>query len=356
MEFGIQFFPAVGPAQVSAEQYFADAIELAARADELGYEHVRTIEHYFHPYGGYSPNPLLFLTAVAARTQRVRLVTGAVLPAFNHPLKLAGEIGMLDAISHGRVEVGFARAFLPHEFQRFGVSLDDSRARFDEGLEAVRLLLEDEDVAFDGRFHAFPPTTSLPRPTQHPRPPFWVAAIGTEASFVNAGRLGHGIMAIPLGGPNMQRLIGAYRDAWKAAGHPGEGRVMIAFHMFCHETPGEAARIAREPLEHYIRTLVDAATDWIDGTSSNDYPGYDKLIAKIKSDTFESNVAQGAAWIGTPDEIVAQIHAFNERSGPFESASLQVNFCGLPFEPASRSMKLFAEAVIPQFRPALAGV
>ena len=110
----------------------------AARADELGYQHVRTIEHYFHPYGGYSPNPLLFLTAVAARTQRVRLVTGAVLPAFNHPLKLAGEIGMLDAISHGRVEVGFARAFLPHEFRRFGVSLDDSRARFDEGLETVR--------------------------------------------------------------------------------------------------------------------------------------------------------------------------------------------------------------------------
>jgi alkanesulfonate monooxygenase SsuD/methylene tetrahydromethanopterin reductase-like flavin-dependent oxidoreductase (luciferase family) len=59
-----------------------------------------------------------------------RLVTGAVLPIFNHPLKLAGEIGMLDAISGGRLDVGFARAFLPHEFRRFGRSPDESVARY----------------------------------------------------------------------------------------------------------------------------------------------------------------------------------------------------------------------------------
>jgi len=59
---------------------------------------------------------------------------------------------MLDAISHGRLEVGFARAFLPHEFARFGISLDESRERFDEGLETVRRLLEEENVAVSGKF------------------------------------------------------------------------------------------------------------------------------------------------------------------------------------------------------------
>ena len=58
--------------------------------DELGYSSVRTVEHYFHPYGGYSPNPLLFLSAAAMKTQRARLFTGAALPAINNPLKLAG--------------------------------------------------------------------------------------------------------------------------------------------------------------------------------------------------------------------------------------------------------------------------
>ena len=101
MEFGVQFFPDVAPEQKSAAEYFADALILAEEADNLGFTHTRIVEHYFHPYGGYSPNPMLFLAAAAQRTSQARLVTGAVLPAFNHPLKLAGEIGMLDAIAAG---------------------------------------------------------------------------------------------------------------------------------------------------------------------------------------------------------------------------------------------------------------
>src|SRR5580698_4221875 len=169
MEFGLQFFPSVGN-EVTAEACFADALNLCEVGEDLGYTHVRMVEHYFTPYGGYSPNPLLFLTAAAQRTKKMRLITGAVLPVFNHPLKMAGEIGMLDAISHGRLEVGFARAFLPHEFARFGISPDESVARFREGVEQIELLLTQENVTHHGKFHDIVETTSLPRPTQQPRP------------------------------------------------------------------------------------------------------------------------------------------------------------------------------------------
>jgi len=155
MEFGVQFFPSVGPELKSAEQYWGEALQLTQHAEQLGFASVRTVEHYFHPYGGYSPDPLIFLTAAAAMTKKIRLITGAVLPVFNNPLKLAGQIGMVDAISKGRVEIGFARAFLPHEFARFGVAMDESRARFDEGLEQVTRLLESENVTAKGRFHSF---------------------------------------------------------------------------------------------------------------------------------------------------------------------------------------------------------
>src|SRR5579875_27528 len=166
MEFGMQFFPDVGPEQKSGQQYFDECLRLTELCDPYGWGHVRTVEHYFNPYGGYSPNPLLFLTAAAQRSKKARLITGAVLPIFNNPLKLAGEIGMLDAISNGRLEVGFARAFLPHEFQRFGVSVNESMARFREGLEQVELLLTRENVTHHGQFHTIENTTSLPRPTQ----------------------------------------------------------------------------------------------------------------------------------------------------------------------------------------------
>src|ERR1700689_724373 len=183
MEFGMQFFPCVGPEQKSGAQYFDECLRLVEFCARYGWGHVRTVEHYFRAYGGYTPNPVVFLAAAAQRTKKARLVTGAVLPVFNNPLKLAGEIGMLDAISGGRLDVGFARAFVPHEFAHFGRSMDESRARFEEGVQQIRLLLERGDVTSAGQFHSFRNVPSLPRPTQRPTPPLWVAAFGTPESF-----------------------------------------------------------------------------------------------------------------------------------------------------------------------------
>lgn len=146
---------------------------------------------------------------------------------------------MLDAISGGRLEVGFARAFLPHEYQRFGISLDESVARFDEGMAQARRLLEEENVTEKGRFHSFENITSLPRPTRKPRPRFWTAALASPQSFEKAGRQGNWIMAIPIARAAMRELCGIYREAWDKAGHPGNGRVMLAFHLYCHEDAGE---------------------------------------------------------------------------------------------------------------------
>src|SRR5438477_10351491 len=233
MEFGVQFFPDVAPEQKSAAEYFADALDLSEEADNLGFTHTRIVEHYFHPYGGYSPNPMLFLAAAAQRTSQARLVTGAVLPAFNHPLKLAGEIGMLDAISGGRLDVGFARAFLPHELRRFGRSPDESVARFREGIEQVELLLTRENVTHYGLFHVIENTTSLPCPTQKPRPKFYVAALNTADSFAFAGRMGHSVMAIPLGrgrdaavAGRLSRGLDQRRAPRRGRGHAGVPHVL----------------------------------------------------------------------------------------------------------------------------------
>jgi alkanesulfonate monooxygenase SsuD/methylene tetrahydromethanopterin reductase-like flavin-dependent oxidoreductase (luciferase family) len=333
---------------MSTRCWFEDALELAELGDRLGFAHVRTVEHYFRRYGGWSPNPIVMLAAASQRTSAARLITGAVLPVFNHLLKLAGEIGMLDAISGGRLEVGFARAFLPHEFRRFGVDLSESRARFEEGLESVRILLKSEDVSFEGRFHRFPPTTSLPRPTQRPRPPFWIAAMSSEESFARAGELGHGVMAIPLAPTDMGRLVAVYREAWRDAGHAGDGRVMLAVHMLCHPDPGVAIELARGPLKRYLAALVEAARDWT-ATASSDYPGFGKMIAALERDDVESQVAKGGAWIDTPDEIADQLERYVSEVGEFEVASMQVGFSDVPRAVARRSLELFASEVAPRF-------
>src|SRR5882762_9139999 len=231
-------------------------MHLCGLSDELGYTHIRQVEHYFHPYGGYSPNPLIFLTAAAMVTKKTKLITGAVLPAFNKPLKMAGEIGMLDGISNGRLEVGFARAFLPHEFAQFGVSLDESRKRFTEGLSQITMLLTGENVSSKGEFHSFSNVTSLPRPTQQPHPPFWIAATNTPETFAFAGTHGCKVMAIPLEPTNMRALIGTYRDAWRAAGHPGNGHVMNTFFMCCMETRQEALDLGCAASNQHLKGLA----------------------------------------------------------------------------------------------------
>jgi hypothetical protein len=91
--------------------------------------------------------------------------------------------------------------------------------------------------------------------------------------------MGYSVMAIPLTGAAMRPLLG------KEAGHPGEGEVMLAFHMFCHEDRAHARVVAGPLLDAYLRSLVEAAGDWLDGPASADYPGYDRMIAELRETT-----------------------------------------------------------------------
>jgi alkanesulfonate monooxygenase SsuD/methylene tetrahydromethanopterin reductase-like flavin-dependent oxidoreductase (luciferase family) len=347
VQFGLNFFPCVDPKDRSAEQYFRESLHLIGLVDELGYTHIRQVEHYFKPYGGYSPNPLLFLTAASQHTKKARMITGAVLPAFNNPLKLAGEIGMLDGISGGRLEVGFARAFLPHEFTAFGISLDESRRRFSEGLAQVRLLLEQENVSSQGEFHSFRNVTSLPRPTQKPRPPFWIAATTTPETFEFAGKNGCKLMGIPLEPEKMRTLLGIYRDAWRSAGHPGNGEVMNTFFMCCMPTREEAMAVGLGPCNDHLRGLAVSAKEWLEGASTKDYPGYDKLIAHVTSDTVEAQMAKGSAFIGAPKHIIEMIRSFNDQVGGLDSISLHFAPANMPVDAAERSLRLFSREVLP---------
>lgn len=350
MQFGVQFFPCVRPHEKDGQTYFEESLQIGEEADALGYTHARMVEHYFTFYGGYAPNPIVFLAAMAQRTKKMRLVTGAILPVFNHPLKMAGEIGMLDGISGGRLDVGVARAFLPHEFRRFRVNLDESYPRFLEGLEQIEMLLTQENVTHRGKFHVIENTTSLPRPTQKPRPKFYIAATLTPETFEFAGKHGHALMCIPLGGTRMRELLDIYRKAWRDAGHPGRGEVMMAFHMFCHPDGKTAVDLAAPHVADYYAAITGATKDWTEGTSSASYALYPEAMKMVHASTMQSQMESGGAWVGSPEEINAIIEKLVDRVGPFEHASMQINFGMLPFEEAQRSMRLFAKDVMPRWR------
>ena len=89
MNFGLSFLPDCSYLNKSAHDYYKEIIKLSCLADKAGLEYIKITEHYLHPYGGYCPNPIVFLSAVGVLTKRIRLMTGCILPAFHHPSYIA---------------------------------------------------------------------------------------------------------------------------------------------------------------------------------------------------------------------------------------------------------------------------
>jgi len=348
MKCGLNFFPSCRPEWKTGDVYFREALDLCEVADRLGYATVKIVEHYFRPYGGYSPSPLIFLAAAAQRTQQIRLVTGAVLPAFNHPLKLAAELAMVDCISGGRLEAGFARAFLPHEFEAFEVSMEESRPRFEEGIAAVKRLWTEENVTFEGPFHRFKDVTLLPRPVQKPHPPILVAAIATPESFSWAGRQGFGLMFVPYLSDfqDLAQKLELYRRTYREACHGQEPPPpSMAFHLYLAESAEVARQEARPYIEQYIAVFQETAAAWV-GRQSSQYRGYEQLHAQLTAMGYERVLAEKRAFIGDPVAVLEQVRQMQELFGPIQP-EMQVMFGDMEFEKARRSVELFGREVLP---------
>jgi len=350
VQFGINFFPSFRKEDSSTADYYDQCLRLAVRADELGYHSVKTVEHSFFDYGGHSPNPCVFLSAIAARTKRIRLITGAVIPAFHHPAHLGGDLAMLDNMSRGRLDAGFGRAFLPKEFEVYGVPMSESRERFEEGIGIIRNLWIHEKFSFKGKFWTLEDVRLMPRVVQKPHPPVWIAAISTEESFLYAARNGFNLMIVPYAGKpgQLQEFVRAYRRVWAESGHkPGAEQIQVAQFCYVAEKREEANAGFERICRKYLETFADAVVSW-QGKSSDQYPGYEKMVASILATTPEKIVQQGGAFVGTPDDVAKQIRDCIDAFGPIEP-SMQISFGGSKDEEAFRTLELMASKVFPRF-------
>jgi len=355
MRFGINFFPSFRPEDGTTAAYYAQCLRLAERADVLGYHSVKTVEHSFYDYGGHSPNPCVFLSAIAARTKRVRLVTGAVIPAFHHPAHLGGDLAMLDNMSNGRLDAGFGRAFLPKEFEVYGVPMSESRERFEEAIGMIRRLWTEERVTARGKFWNLDDVRLMPRVVQKPHPPVWIAAISTEESFLYAARNGFNLMIVPYAGKpgQLQEFVKTYRRVWAetrqgAGKEPQDPQIQVAQFCYVAEKRADAQAGFERICRKYLEVFADAVVSW-QGTSSDQYPGYDKMVASILATTPEKIVQQGGAFVGTPEDVAGQVQACIEMFGVIEP-SMQISFGGSKDEEAFRTLELFASGVMPAFR------
>ena len=180
-------------------------------------------------------------------------------------------------------------------------------------------------MTFDGRFHHLRDIHLMPRTVQKPHPPLWIAAISSEESFTWPGRQGYNLMIVPYAGglERTSKFVQAYRQAWRESGHtPGAEQVQMSFHCHIAETREEAIEGFKRPMTTYLQVFSEAVSGW-KNTVSNNYPGYDKLVGAITSQTWKTNLDNRTAFVGTSDDVIEHIEYLRGMFGEMEGVSQQ---------------------------------
>jgi alkanesulfonate monooxygenase SsuD/methylene tetrahydromethanopterin reductase-like flavin-dependent oxidoreductase (luciferase family) len=171
---------------VSDQALYAEILEQVKWLDQLGADLVWFTEHHFVD-DGYLPSWTPIAGAMAAVTSRVRFGTDICLMPFNHPIRLAEDLAVLDNISGGRVDLGLGMGYAPHEFKGFGLPVNNRLSLMNEGIEVLKECFSGRQFSYHGKRWHFDDVIITPGYVQPGGPPLWIAAM-SEAGALRAAR------------------------------------------------------------------------------------------------------------------------------------------------------------------------
>jgi alkanesulfonate monooxygenase SsuD/methylene tetrahydromethanopterin reductase-like flavin-dependent oxidoreductase (luciferase family) len=345
MKFGLSLTCArpAGDSRSSVDIY-REVIETAELADQLGFHTVVVTEHHFVE-SGWCPAPLAVATAIAARTQHVRVGTGILIVPLFDPVRLAEEVAVLDTISNGRAVLGVGMGYRKEEFAGYGISFDDRSARWQEALEILPSLLSGESVSHSGEHFHFEDAVIRPAPVQRPHPPIWIGTTG-EQGIRRAARRGHSIYlgnAAPKA--MLERRVGWFLDEREKVGTTTELDLPLMREMHVAPTREQAYEEAGASVEHtYKRDLIGLGwsvpiVDASGAEGKTDDPNHPALALDV--------LTEERCVLGSPEDCIAQIEDY-ERIGATELL-FRVHHPHLGQDAVLRSLRLFADEVIPRF-------
>src|SRR5438552_2980547 len=195
-------------------------------------------------------------SAIAARTKNIKIGTGVQVLPLCRPLRLAEDTATVDHISHGRLLFGVGRSGFPRAYEAYGIPYGESSERFGEVLEVVKRAWNEEAFSFAGKYYNYENVCIVPKPYRRPHPPIRIAA-NREDTFISAGRQGYAIFVGARRGTIEEILpnLRIYRDAWKAGGHAGEGKVFLRAPVYVGDTVDQALSGPKESLMHFYHYL-----------------------------------------------------------------------------------------------------
>lgn len=315
---------------VSDQALYQEVLEQVVWLDQIGADLVWFTEHHFVD-DGYLPSWIPVAGAMAAVTKRVRFGTDICLMPFNHPIRLAEDLAVLDNLSGGRVELGLGMGYAPHEFRGFGFPVSRRVSLMNEGIEVLQKCFLGERFSYHGKRYQFDDVIITPGYVQKGGPPLWIAAMSEQgaarAAKYNTNFLPQGVKS---------RSFDPWIDALESSGRkPTDYRVGI------------------------IRSILvtdDREADWIPVRAAERYRMdlYKQFFEESGEGFGDPGEQVPQTWIvGNVDQCVSELKQFIQTFGITDIVSMAVP-PGMRAEQMSASLERLFTQVVPRLKAELA--
>ncbi len=350
MRFGVFYeLQLPKPWDESAEhRIIQEAVEQVQLADRLGIDHAWAVEHHFLDEYSHCSASDVFLTALAAKTENIRVGFGIrhVIPKYNHPARTAESVAMLDLVSDGRVEFGIGEGASRLELHGFGIK---AKEKHDLALEAAEqianMMVMDPYPGYEGPGFSMPCRNVLPKPLQKPHPPMWMACTNRKTLEV-AARNGLGALAFTFVDPEAARSWAkTYYDIIKSdecvpLGHTVNANLAMVAGFSLHEDAEEGRRRGEDGFA-FFRYAINAMA------ASDIKPGRTALWEEYEALKDRDLPTIPAPGIGTPDEFAAFLREF--QAGGVDQVIFLQQGGKNRHDHICESLELFAREVMPEF-------
>jgi alkanesulfonate monooxygenase SsuD/methylene tetrahydromethanopterin reductase-like flavin-dependent oxidoreductase (luciferase family) len=348
MKFGILFtsHPNIEREPYPHRDVHARVTAEILEADRLGYDTAWIAEHHFSNQYGILPDPFAYMGYLSAKTEHIRLGTAVMTVPLYNPVRIAENAAFIDILSNGRLTLGLGSGYRPYEFEGLGVPFDERRDIQEEAIPLVLDALHGRKLDHQGKYFRSKVGGDyqlFPVSLQRPHPPLYMAA-GTERSIAFAASRGFGLMLSTL--PSAEVLAGQirfYRERVKQApapydANPACNHVDIARWVYVAETDAQA-RVDSEAgiLRHLAHFMGRSTAGYLGSVSEKGGAdlNYDDLVATTLLH-------------GSPETVTQKLRALAGTTGMDSLLLHYPPYYGT--EKARKSLRLFAERIMPQFR------
>jgi alkanesulfonate monooxygenase SsuD/methylene tetrahydromethanopterin reductase-like flavin-dependent oxidoreductase (luciferase family) len=340
------------PPDPSDHSLLREAMNLVDVIDDLGFDNIWCTEHHVTPYG-LSPNPITFLAHVAGRTRNVGVGTGViVVPWWKNPMRAAEELSMLDNLLDGRdLSIGFGRGIAVAEYSAMGVDREESRGRFAEGVEIIRLALSQERFSFHGEFFEIPETTMRPRPLHSDLADRMYGAFTSEGSLAASVELGLGMLFSGGKALDVMKQDVARFNTLRAERGLEPTQPIVNTYMLLSEDQAVLDK-ARESWWPHMRSEMMLHYGFNNPSQFKGVKGYEAYFDAAAAGASEKSAFgrnDDLEFLGKPDVIGEELLEMVDAVG---AQAVNINFiiADVPADVVETSVRLFAEKVMPTLK------